>query len=314
MKGLDIAQDFFFNWGLPLLKEDYPNLLKRISAGRFSGSDVLRADDDMSKDHNWGPQFSLFLSQDDFEKFGQQLSETMNEKAPEKWNGYWVDGAGDKNVHVENVAGWIEESIGFVKLPHTDSDWGIIVRHRRDGGAVEGRESALYYLRYGALWLDKNEEFASWRKILKKYPDSAWYARLAEECFRMWQYGQYNFIQRIAKRDDPLAVSLSLSKFVEGVMRMLLLCYRNYTPYWKWLPHEFRQLDRASHYAPLLEMLVKSDDRTQQVKLIEQICDDIYHELLSVQAIERVDKLHPIFLLNVQIELLEKVPWMPTIT
>ncbi len=318
MKGLDVAEDFFFNWGLSNIKENFPDLLGRISVGRFSGSDVLRADDNISKDHNWGPQFSLFLSQDDYKKFAKDLSETMNKNAPVKWKGYQVAGAGDKNVLVENIPNWIEENIGFTELPQSDSDWGIIVKHRRLGGTVEGRESALYYLRYGTLWLDNNLEFAHWRKSLEKYPDSAWYARLAEECFRMWQYGQYNFIQRISKRDDPLAVSLCLGKFVEGVMRILLLLYRNYTPYWKWLAHEVRQLKRASHYVPLLDALVKSDDRVQQAKLVEQICDDIYQELCLLDVVSGYD-VHSVSdyfmpLLDAQLELLEKVPWMPNIT
>lgn len=318
MKGLEIARDFFFNWGLPCLKDEYPDLLGRLAAGRFSGSDVLGADDDISKDHNWGPQFSLFLSKADFDQFGEALSALMNEKAPATWHGYRVDGAGDKNVLVECVPSWIEKHIGFETFPQADSDWNIIVRHRRSGGSVEPRESALYYLRYGALWLDNNAEFTRWRTALEKYPDSAWYARLAEECFRMWQYGQYNFIQRIAKRGDPLAVSLSLGEFVEGVMRIMLLLYRHYTPYWKWLAHEFRRLDRASHYAPLLETLVNTHDRTQQAQLVAQICDDVYQELAMAGAIS--DKgthdmhIYPIHLVNAQLELLEKVPWLPTIT
>ena len=190
MKGLEIAKDFFLNWGMPFLEEEFPQLTERIAAGRFAGSDVLGADDPLSRDHNWGPQFSLFLSENDFDRFGEQLSERMNNNAPSRWKGYWVEGAGDKHVLVENVPHWIQGKIGFVKLPQSDTDWNIIVRHRGVGGTVEARESALYYLKHGALWLNNNEEFALWRKVLEKYPESVWYARLTEECFRLWQYGQ----------------------------------------------------------------------------------------------------------------------------
>lgn len=317
IKGLEIARDFFLNWGVPFLDENFPELLGRISAGRFAGSDVLGADDDISRDHNWGPQFSLFLSNDDFERFAKHLLDTMNDNAPATWQGYWVAGAGDKNVLVENVPQWVESSIGFTALPQSDEDWNIIVKHRQFGGTVEARESALYYLKNGALWLDNNAEFARWRDTLNKYPDSVWYARLAEEAFRIWQYGQYNFVQRISKRDDPLAIAVCLGEFTKGVMRMMLLLYRNYTPYWKWLAHEFRKLDQSSHYAPLLETLLKSTDRIQQVNLVEQISADIYQELLSAEAIsgqsphEYSRYLLP--LLNAQFELLEKVPWMRTV-
>lgn len=317
MQGLDIAEDFFLNWGLPALQENFPDLVTQLSAGRFSGSDVLRADDQISRDHNWGPQFSLFLSGDDFDRFGKHVSVTMNAIAPATWKGYRVDGAGDKNVLVENVANWIEANIGFTSIPQSDSDWNSIVKHRQSGGTIEGRESALYYLRYGTLWLNNNVEFNRWREVLKIYPQSVQFARLAEECFRMWQYGQYNFVQRISKRDDPLTVSLCLGKFVEGVMRIMLLLYRHFTPYWKWLAHEFRQLDRAPHYVPLLEKLLTSTNRKQQSDIIQQICDDIYQELLAFGVISRQGNHefseHVMPLYNVQLELLEKVPWLPTI-
>ena len=316
MKGLEIAKDFFLNWGMPFLEEEFPQLTERIAAGRFAGSDVLGADDPLSRDHNWGPQFSLFLSENDFDRFGEQLSERMNNNAPSRWKGYWVEGAGDKHVLVENVPHWIQEKIGFVKLPQSDTDWNIIVRHRGVGGTVEARESALYYLKHGALWLNNNEEFALWRKVLEKYPESVWYARLTEECFRLWQYGQYNFIQRVAKRGDPIAISMCLGKFVEGVMRMMLLLHGNYTPYWKWLAHEFRKLDCASHYAPLLESLLGSADTIEQAEIVEKICHAIYQELLSLGVVtgQGVHELSQYLLplINAQYELMTKVPWMPT--
>ena len=165
------------NWGLPFLEKEFPDLVGRITAGRIEGSDVIGGDDQISRDHNWGPQFSLFLSAEEYDKHAEEVSEKMNRSALPKWKGCWVDGAGDKNVLVEHVPHWIEENIGFAKLPQSDQDWGIIVRDRRFGGSVEARESALYFLRHGALWLDTNEEFAQWRKALERYPEQVWFAR-----------------------------------------------------------------------------------------------------------------------------------------
>ena len=223
MKGLEIAKDFFLNWGKPFLEQEFSQLAKRVAAGRLMGSDVIGADDEMSQDHNWGPQFSLFLSEDDFSCSGEQLSERMNAEAPPQWKEYRVAGAGDKSVIVESVPRWIRQNIGFSELPLKDKDWGLIVRDRRYGGCIEARESALYFLKHGALWLDNNEEFGQWREILSYYPENVWYGRLAEESFRLWQYGEYNFIHRIAKRGDPIATSMCLGEFTEGVMRIMLL-------------------------------------------------------------------------------------------
>ena len=315
MKGLEVARDFFTNWGLPLLEKEFPELTKRIAAGRFDGSDVLGADDALSQDHNWGPQFTLFLSNDDFDQFAELLSQTMNSSAPSTWNGYRVDGAGDKNVIVENVSRRIERRIGFVEHPRSDTDWGIVVRHRSLGGTLLGRESALYYLKHGALWLDNNAEFRQWRKVLEHYPESVRLARLAEECFRVWQHGEYNFVERVSKRGDPLTVAIGLGEFASGVMRLMLLLHGDYTPYWKWLAHEFRKLDRSAHYTVLLEALLGSAETWEQVRLVKQICDDLHQEMLLTGVITGHNDhalsqyLSP--LLNAQYELLARVPWMP---
>ncbi len=313
VKGLEIAKDFFLNWGLPCLEREFPNLVGHISAGRFGGSDVLGADDQISRDHAWGPQFSLFLSAEDYDNHAEALSEKMNRSAPATWQGYRVAGGGDKNVLVENVPAWIERRIGFAELPQSDRDWGIIVRRREIGGSVEARESALYFLRHGAVWLDNNQEFAHWRKALDAYPEAVWFARLGEECFRLWQYGEYNFIQRIAKRGDPIAVSLCLGKFAEGVMRIMLLLERDYTPYWKWLTHEFRRCERASHYVPLLDSLLRSTDVAEQSDLVAQICRDIHKELLSRGVISGQGPHPALPLFNADQELIAKATWMPAL-
>jgi len=85
MKGLEIARDFFFSWGHPFLTAQFPDLADRAAAGRILGSDVLGADDEISRDHDWGPQLDLFLSAGDYAAFGEQLSRAMNTAAPNPW-------------------------------------------------------------------------------------------------------------------------------------------------------------------------------------------------------------------------------------
>ena len=98
IKGLDVARAFFFEWGLPELERQFPALVARVAAGKILGSDVLGADDAISRDHNWGPQFWLFLTDADHAQFGQELAERMNAIAPNPWQGYRLAGVGD-NAH-----------------------------------------------------------------------------------------------------------------------------------------------------------------------------------------------------------------------
>jgi hypothetical protein len=88
MNGLEIARDFFFSWGRPFLTAQFPNVADKVAAGRILGSDVLGGDDEISRDHDWGPQFDLFLSAEAYAAFGEQLSRSMNTAAPNPWMGY----------------------------------------------------------------------------------------------------------------------------------------------------------------------------------------------------------------------------------
>jgi len=192
----------------------------------------------------------------------------------------------------------IEEEIGIKNKPERDAAWGVVVRDHRVGGVIEARESSLYFLRQGSIWMDGSGEFSRWRQHLENYPENVWLGRLAEECFRLWQYGEYNFLRRVAKRGDGLTEAVCLSRFAEGVMRLMLLLNRDITPYWKWLAHEFRKVDCVDSYAPRLESLLHSSDASEQTRLITEICHDAHQRLIEVGALssrERIQHMSPLF-------------------
>jgi hypothetical protein len=306
MKGLGIAQDFYTEWGKDYLEKIFPELAKRVAIGRVFGSDVIGADDEISKDHNWGPQFTIFLSADDYAEQGEKLLEAMNAAAPNPWKGFRLDGAGDKSVEVASIANWIETWIGFREQPGRNEDWGIVVKERIDGGTNEARESILYFLRHAAIWYDGSGEMSRWRESLHYYPEKIWCIRLAEELFRVWQHGEYNFVQRVAKRDDPLAKTVCIGAFVDGVMRTVLLLNRDYTPYWKWLAHEFRKLEAAQPYVPLLEELASVRTSERQVEIVLKICGEIHQTMKNSGIVTEEGDNHPFPLLHAHSALLAK--------
>jgi hypothetical protein len=270
VKGLIIAREFFTSWGDPYMKSYFPDLAGRIAAGRILGSDVLGGDDEISRDHDWGPQFDLFLSADDYARFGEKLSDAMNAAAPNPWNGYRLAGAGDKSVRVESVPGWFRKYLQMERLPATPADWPPFPF-----------ESTLYFLRHSEIWTDPTGEFSRWRAALQQYPEDRLRARLAEECFRVWHHGEYNFVQRMACRRDPIAIAICLGEFATGVMRMVLLMGRDFAPYWKWLPFEFRKRTEAQPYVAPLEELVCIRDVERQVEIVENLSVLLHRQLLD---------------------------------
>jgi hypothetical protein len=182
----------------------------------------------------------------------------------------------------------------------------MIVKAAMEGGVNVGCESTLYFLRHGAFWYDGRGEMSNWRAALHYYPDTIWYTRLAEELFRVWQHGEYNFVQRVAKRRDPLATTMCIGEFVNGVMRTVLLLNRDYTPYWKWLAYAFRKEAAAQPYVPLLVELVAIQTPDRQGALVRTICGELYRALKQRGMITDAGDTHPFPLFHAYLEVSEK--------
>ena len=62
MKGLELSKAFFFEYGKPMLENDFPSLLPHIAVGLVgAGSECLGFDDDFSRDHDFEAGFCIFL-------------------------------------------------------------------------------------------------------------------------------------------------------------------------------------------------------------------------------------------------------------
>ena len=79
LNGLEVAHRFFAEWGLPFLQEHFPGPAEHTAAGLFRGSQVLGADDALSRDHGWGPMFLLLLTEEDYAAQGQAVAQALVE-------------------------------------------------------------------------------------------------------------------------------------------------------------------------------------------------------------------------------------------
>lgn len=71
--GLRLCHRYYTEAVRPLLTEAYPDL--RYAAGRLgAGSEVLGFDTERSVDHDWGPRLELFLTPDDLDRHGAEIS------------------------------------------------------------------------------------------------------------------------------------------------------------------------------------------------------------------------------------------------
>ena len=79
MKGLELAEQYFFVVGAPMIQEQFPDYEGKIAGGLVGvGSECFGFDDEISRDHDWGPTFCLWLTKLDYEAIGARLQDEFD--------------------------------------------------------------------------------------------------------------------------------------------------------------------------------------------------------------------------------------------
>ena len=80
MKGLELSEDYFNEFGLPLIHDKFREYADRMAAGLVGdGSECFGFDDESSRDHDWGPGFCVWLTEEDFNAIGKQLHDEIQQ-------------------------------------------------------------------------------------------------------------------------------------------------------------------------------------------------------------------------------------------
>ena len=80
MKGLELSYQYYLEIGRPMLREKFPEYSGRIAAGLAGeGSECLGFDDEISRDHDFGPGFCIWLTESDNERTGRQMQAAYEE-------------------------------------------------------------------------------------------------------------------------------------------------------------------------------------------------------------------------------------------
>ena len=74
MKGLLLSREYYDQLGAPMLRREFDGLVDRIAVGFAGpGSECFGFDDEISRDHDWGPAFCMWLTADDYKNYGRDL-------------------------------------------------------------------------------------------------------------------------------------------------------------------------------------------------------------------------------------------------
>ncbi len=234
VKGLDLAESFYFEAVAPVLNRAFPGL--SCSAGRIgAGSDVLGYDDEVSTDHDWGPRVQLFLRAEDMALEGAMRA-ALSRGLPRIHRGYSVhfgtdvEGNGVRcmeaapeggvlapRVDLHTVDGYIESFLGGRFL--TVFDWLAVSEHR------------LLGFTSGRLFRDDLGMQVE-RDALAYYPRDVWMWLMASQWAVIGE--ERAFMRRCGDRGDELGSRLVCGRILERLGRLCFLLSGRYAPYSKW--------------------------------------------------------------------------------
>ena len=90
MKGLELSERFYLEYGAPMIHEKFPELESILAIGLMgSGSECFGYDDEISQDHDFEPGFCIFLPDEDIIDSRTSFSlERAYSKLPREFMGY----------------------------------------------------------------------------------------------------------------------------------------------------------------------------------------------------------------------------------
>lgn len=296
MNGLELSKLYYQQIGRPMLEEKFAEYLPRLAAGLVGeGSECFGFDDKISRDHDFGPGFCIWLCKEDFDEIGAEMQKAYD-SLPKEFMGYSARNTsprGGGRVGVFEISAFYRKFIGSCQPPQKLTEWLFLPEHKI-ATAVNGE-----------VFEDNPGHFSAVRNsLLAYYPEDVRIKKIASRASAMAQSGQYNY-GRCMRRGDVVAADMALAEFVKAAISMVYLLNRSFCPYYKWQFYGLKQLHRknghlfaCSGVINMLEKLCTTENQSsawqppfaadwnpyvnrydKKVMLIENICTLVVNEL-----------------------------------
>ena len=256
MNGLQLAEAYFRDVGAPQIGERFGSYVDRIAFGLVGpGSECLGFDDEVSRDHDWGPAFCMWLTDEDFDAIGGELQGAYAQ-LPAAFMGYGPRRASrgeEWRTGASRTSAFFAKFTGLDHVPTAISEWLRIPEH------------LLATCTNGNVFHDPLGEFTRWREaILAYYPEDVRLSKIASLCITTAQTGQYNYTRSIRRR-EAFSASHSMIRFCSDVMLLAFLLNRRYAPFSKWLHRAVGELPLLGR-AVQTQVAILLDDRSADTR------------------------------------------------
>lgn len=267
---------FYEKYGAPMIHARFPQYEARIAVGLVGeGSDCFGFDDVISRDHDFGIGFCMWLTTEDYEKIGislnkayEQLLLEHGQEFEETEDTFSVGGAfGAGAAGNPSYNKFIDRRRGVFTIGHFyENALGIrLDEHVMKRGGLRSVLTEQIWLQItedkfatavnGMVFRDDAGIFTGIRnELLSYYPERVWMLRLAEKLHDFAQYGQSNYARMMA-RQDYVTANLCIAQGMKSAMEIAYLLNRTYAPYYKWMRRGMEQLCVLKGLLPLLDEL-----------------------------------------------------------
>jgi hypothetical protein len=295
MKGIELARAYWETYGIPMIREQFPEYGEIIAAALTgSGSECYGFDDEVSLDHDFEPGFCLFIPGEEIvdRRTAFQL-ERAYAKLPAEFEGFRrqkMNPVGGQRHGVFRIDEYFTEKIGCPAEELTAERW------------LRLPDYALAEAVNGEVFRDDAGLLTDCRRILREMPEDVRRKRLAGHLLLMAQSGQYNY-RRCLSHGETGAAQLAAGEFVRNALSTIFLLNRTYMPYYKWSFRALKALPGGEELGRSLEWLLTTEnsgtlaeekyfcmegiasdmiDLLQEQGLTEAVCGDLEKHAYSV--------------------------------
>lgn len=268
--GLELCESFYKEYGIPMIRTKFPAYEGMIAAGLVGeGSECFGFDDEVSRDHDFGPGFCLWLTDQVYDEIGEALQEEYD-KLPGTYMGVTriETHKARRSVGVFRIGEFYEQLIGLTDVPITQNQW-LFLEDYQLASATNGK-----------VFRDDLGEFTRIRNgILKYYPEEVRIKKIAREAALMAQSGQYNY-NRMFGRGEKVTADIALAEFLKHTMSMIYLLNRRFAPFYKWMHRGLLEMKVLTEIRDILTALVELPNGDERIPdMIELIVAMIIKEM-----------------------------------
>lgn len=280
--GLALSREYYEAFGIPMIREQFGEYEDRIAVGLAGrGSDCFGYDDALSRDHDWGPDFCMWVTDETYAEIGAALQKAY-EALPAEFKGYQraphVSGRNRRGVI--RISEFYRSLVGAER--YDQIDWRNV------------SDASLAAAVNGEVFRDDEQIFTDFRnRLLTGYPEHIFYLKLAEAGAKYAQAAEYNF-GRMLERGDEVTARMFVWDGIKEAMRLGLYLEKRYPPHDKWLYRSLQESAKGRETAAFIKeaaaLLARPDlDAAALKEKLERLGGFLAEELYARHIISDID-------------------------